>query len=118
MQMDIRKVGFCKSRILIAGLCALTALASVSAVQARPGDRDRGDRHDRDRRGSMDVTGRVIDRKSDQRFTMRTDRGREITVFSKDNLARRLDRGDRVRVVGRWDDGRLNAWRVDIIRNR
>ena len=78
-------------------------------------DRDRWDNdRDNDRYGT--VYGVVTNVKSNQRFRMRAN-GREFDVHSDSRLPRKLDRGDRVRVTGRFDDGNFQASDVDITDN-
>ncbi len=54
---------------------------------------------------------------SSKRFTLSVDRGRTVTVSARDASVRRISRGDKVEVQGRWDrrDNEFKATSVNVI---
>ena len=120
------KINMTKSRRWIA-LGALGALAATNAAmfttpaQAAPyqevayGHHNRGDR----RRNEQETfTGRVTDVHSNQSFDIRAD-SQTFNVYSNVRLPRRLNKGDRVQVVGdRSGKNDIRNASVTILRNR
>lgn len=89
-------------------------------------DRDERDRDDRDYDDNDNLptertlTGTVVRDLAGDRFELRTDSGRIVTVRLRQEFEpRRLDRGDRVRVEGRFrSNGNFVATDLDILDNR
>jgi hypothetical protein len=83
-------------------------------------DRDRydQDRYDRDRNDLRTLSGVVTRDLSGDQFEMRADGGRNFRVDARGDEPRRLSRGDRVVVYGRFDNGRFLARDVRITRQR
>jgi hypothetical protein len=81
-------------------------------------DRYTRDRHDRDRNDRRTLAGVVTRDLSGDQFEMRADNGRYLRVDARGDEPRRLSRGDRVVVYGRFDSGRFIAQDVRITRHR